>query len=80
MESVKKVLIRFQEIKEKFGIPTQICVLAHVTTQMDAVRHGAPTDLIFQSISTVYNLTLKGVCCFLVWGIFPAGVLFPQAA
>lgn len=51
MESVKKVLIRFQEIKEKFGIPTQICVLAHVTTQMDAVRHGAPTDLIFQSIA-----------------------------
>ena len=41
MESVKKVLIRFQEVKEKFGIPTQICVLAHVTTQSESGVEGA---------------------------------------
>ncbi len=51
VESVVKVLNRFQEIKEKFKIPTQNCVLAHVTTQMEAIRQGAPTDLIFQSIA-----------------------------
>ncbi|MGG7077182.1 ethanolamine ammonia-lyase subunit EutB [Clostridium sardiniense] len=51
VESVVKVLNRFQEIKEKFNIPTQNCVLAHVTTQMEAIRQGAPTDLIFQSIA-----------------------------
>jgi ethanolamine ammonia-lyase large subunit len=45
------VLERFQEIKEKWQIPTQTCVLAHVTTQMEAIRAGAPTDLIFQSIA-----------------------------
>lgn len=50
-ESVVRVLKRFEEIKQKFKIPTQTCVLAHVTTQMDAIRHGAPTDLIFQSIA-----------------------------
>ncbi len=50
-ESVKRVLERFQDIKEKWKIPTQTCVLAHVTTQMDAIRMGAPTDLIFQSIA-----------------------------
>ncbi|MDT7931472.1 ethanolamine ammonia-lyase subunit EutB [Clostridium perfringens] len=51
VESVTKVLKRFDEIKRKFKIPTQTCVLAHVTTQMEAIRRGAPTDLIFQSIA-----------------------------
>jgi ethanolamine ammonia-lyase large subunit len=50
-QSVCRVLERFQEIKEKWQIPTQTCVLAHVTTQMEAIRAGAPTDLIFQSIA-----------------------------
>ena len=51
VESVRRVLDRFQEIKTRWDIPTQICVLAHVTTQMEAVRQGAPCDLIFQSIA-----------------------------
>ncbi len=50
-DSVIRVLERFHEIKEKYQIPTQTCVLAHVTTQMEAIRRGAPTDLIFQSIA-----------------------------
>ena len=50
-EQVGKVLRRFQEIKEHWAIPTQICVLAHVTAQIKAVRAGAPADLIFQSIA-----------------------------
>lgn len=50
-EQTGKILRRFQEIKEYWHIPTQICVLAHVTAQMKAVRAGAPADLIFQSIA-----------------------------
>ena len=50
-EQVGKVLRRFHQIKEHWAIPTQICVLAHVTAQMKAVRAGAPCDLIFQSIA-----------------------------
>lgn len=50
-EQAGKVLRRFQEIKEHWEIPTQICVLAHITTQMKAVEQGAPADLIFQSIA-----------------------------
>ena len=50
-EQVGKVLRRFHEIVEHWQIPTQICVLAHVTAQMKAVRQGAPCDLIFQSIA-----------------------------
>ena len=50
-EQAAKILHRFHEIREHWGIPTQICVLAHVTAQMQAVRQGAPCDLIFQSIA-----------------------------
>ena len=50
-EQVGKILRRFQEIKEHWQIPTQICVLAHVTAQIKAVKAGAPCDLIFQSIA-----------------------------
>lgn len=50
-EQVGKILRRFAEIKNHWEIPTQICVLAHVTAQMKAIRAGAPADLIFQSIA-----------------------------
>ena len=51
VDSVKRLLFRFAEVKEKFEIPTQCCVLAHVTTQMEAVRQGAPSDMFFHSIA-----------------------------
>lgn len=51
VESVTRVLKRFDDIRNKWEIPTQTCVLAHVTTQMDAIKLGAPSDLIFQSIA-----------------------------
>ncbi len=50
-QQVEKILRRFDEIKNHWAIPTQICVLAHVTAQMKAVHAGAPCDLIFQSIA-----------------------------
>ncbi len=34
----------------RHGIPTQSCVLAHVTRQIEAIEHGAPVDLVFQSV------------------------------
>ena len=51
VESVTRVLERFHEIRNRWEIPTQTCVLAHVTTQMEAIRKGAPADMIFQSIA-----------------------------
>ena len=51
-ESVARILNRFDEFKRKWEVPTQICVLAHVTTQMDAItKFKAPIDLLFQSIA-----------------------------
>ena len=51
VENVIRVLKTFEDFKKKWEIPTQNCVLAHVTTQMEAIRRGAPADLIFQSIA-----------------------------
>lgn len=52
VESVARILKSFDEFKNKWEVPTQICVLAHVTTQMEAVRKmKAPIDLCFQSIA-----------------------------
>ena len=36
---------------EEWQIPTQICVLAHISTQLKALRKGAPVHLLFQSIA-----------------------------
>src|SRR5205807_3639219 len=48
---VEKLLHMLDRIREAYAIPTQICVLAHVTTQIEAMRRGAPVDLVFQSIA-----------------------------
>lgn len=52
VESVARILKQFDEFRDKWEIPTQICVLAHVTTQIEAAKKmGAPIDLVFQSIA-----------------------------
>lgn len=51
VESVKRLLHATQDVIQKWNIPTQNCVLAHVTTQIKAVQQGAPADMIFQSIA-----------------------------
>lgn len=50
VESVTRILDQIYEVIEKYQIPTQGCVLAHISTQMEAVRKGAPIGLLFQSI------------------------------
>lgn len=51
IDSVTRSLRLFEDIKNTLKIPTQICVLGHVTTQMECVKRGAPADLIFQSLA-----------------------------
>lgn len=50
VENLSRVLDTIYGVIDKFNIPTQGCVLAHVTTQIEAIRRGAPGGLIFQSI------------------------------
>ncbi len=49
--AVEGLLHLLDAIRERYRIPTQTCVLAHVTTQMQALQRGAPIDLVFQSIA-----------------------------
>ena len=49
--TVEAILHMLDRIRERYSIPTQICVLAHVTTQMQALARKAPIDLMFQSIA-----------------------------
>jgi len=64
VRTVAELLRMLDAIRERFAIPTQICVLAHVTTQMEAMAGGAPVDLVFQSIAgteaanTAFGITL----------------------
>ncbi|MGV3615904.1 MAG: ethanolamine ammonia-lyase subunit EutB [Fimbriimonas sp.] len=48
--STHALLKMLDELRQRLEIPTQSCVLAHVTTQLRALEAGAPVDLVFQSI------------------------------
>ncbi|MGA8731881.1 MAG: ethanolamine ammonia-lyase subunit EutB [Terracidiphilus sp.] len=49
--TTSRLLRLVDALRERFRIPVQSCVLAHVTTQIAALNAGAPVDLIFQSIA-----------------------------
>lgn len=51
VDNTRRMLDALWEIIERLAVPTQNCVLAHITTQMEAIRAGAAASMIFQSIS-----------------------------
>lgn len=50
-ESTVEILKVLTDLTTRNGIPTQNCVLSHVTVQMEALKLGAPMGLMFQSLS-----------------------------
>jgi ethanolamine ammonia-lyase large subunit len=50
-EAVITLLEMIDELRRRYAIPTQSCVLAHVTTTLEAIRRGALVDLVFQSVA-----------------------------
>ncbi len=64
-ETVARLLEATQRVIEALDLPTQNCVLSHVTTQMKAIEGGAPAGLIFQSIAgsekgnTAFGITIE---------------------
>lgn len=48
--AITDLLNMTDEVIRRFDIPTQSCVLTHVTTSIEAINRGAPVDLVFQSI------------------------------
>jgi ethanolamine ammonia-lyase large subunit len=51
VETVGAILHALARLIDSYGVPTQSCCLAHITTQLEAMRRGAPVDLLFQSIA-----------------------------
>ena len=51
VRQVMMLLRMLDEIRETYRIPTQSCVLTHVSTTLEAIERGAPVDLAFQSIA-----------------------------
>ena len=49
--AMETLLRLIDELIRRYEIPTQSCVLAHVTTALEAMKRGAPVDLVFQSIA-----------------------------
>jgi ethanolamine ammonia-lyase large subunit len=49
--TVAAILHALDRLIEGCGAPTQACCLAHITTQLEAMKRGAPVDLLFQSIA-----------------------------
>ena len=51
VDQVRGILDALARLIEAYDIPTQSCCLAHITTQLAALKRGAPVDLLFQSIA-----------------------------
>ncbi len=49
--SLEHLVRLLDELITSYGIPTQSCILGHVTTQLQAIERGVPVDLVFQSIA-----------------------------
>jgi ethanolamine ammonia-lyase large subunit len=50
LPQVLRLLQMLDAVIAQYAIPTQSCVLTHVTTTLQAIERGAPVDLVFQSI------------------------------
>jgi ethanolamine ammonia-lyase large subunit len=46
----RDILVMLDDLRARLEIPTQTCVLTHVSTTLELIRQGAPVDLTFQSI------------------------------
>ena len=51
LQNVQTLLHFLGDVIDRYEIPTQSCVLAHVTTTMALMEKGVPVDLVFQSIA-----------------------------
>ena len=51
VEGTATILRALDRLIEAYGIPTQACCLAHISTQLQAMDQGAPVDLLFQSVA-----------------------------
>lgn len=51
VENISSILFHLQRVREELEVPTQICVLSHIKTQLECLESGAPVEILFQSIA-----------------------------
>ncbi len=51
LPQIVRLLTMLDQVIDRYAIPTQSCVLTHVTNTLAAIERGAPVDLVFQSIA-----------------------------
>jgi ethanolamine ammonia-lyase large subunit len=49
-ERCRDLLLLLDDLRQRLDVPTQSCVLTHVTTTLGLIERGTPVDLVFQSI------------------------------
>jgi ethanolamine ammonia-lyase large subunit len=51
VENISSTLHHLDRLRRRTGAPTQVCVLAHVKTQLACLERGAPVEVMFQSLA-----------------------------
>lgn len=51
VDNVSGILRQLDQQRRRLGVPTQICVLAHIKTQLICLERGAPVEILFQSLA-----------------------------
>ena len=58
VENVSSLLYHLDGLRRRIGVPTQICVLAHIKTQLSCLERGAPVEILFQSLAGTESTNL----------------------
>jgi ethanolamine ammonia-lyase large subunit len=75
LSAITTLLEMMDAFRQRFDVPTQTCVLTHVTNTIQAIERGAPVDLVFQSIAgTEKANTSFGVTLALLQEAYEAGL------
>ncbi|UFH56845.1 ethanolamine ammonia-lyase subunit EutB [Spirosoma sp. KNUC1025] len=73
--ATSRLLHMIDDIRERFAIPTQSCVLSHITTTLQLIEQKAPVDLVFQSIAGTEKANASfGVSLSLLQEAYDAGL------
>ncbi|QDK79240.1 ethanolamine ammonia-lyase subunit EutB [Spirosoma sp. KCTC 42546] len=73
--ATSRLLYMIDEIRERFSIPTQSCVLSHITTTLQLIEQQVPVDLVFQSIAGTEKANASfGVSLSLLQEAYEAGL------
>ncbi len=75
LTAITTLLVMMDDFRQRYQVPTQTCVLTHVTNTIAAIERGAPVDLVFQSIAGTEKANASfGVSIALLQEAYEAGL------